>query len=578
MKSRWLPPAALIALVAATTTMDSTGHLVVGALLLAFLVFWLIRRQTKTGIGLGVGPRLWVGLAVLGVASGALASTSQQVLEPLEAQVDRYLQPYVRTGNFSGSLLVARRGEVLYAKAFGHSAVDGKLPNTTRSVFHLASVSAVFTSAAIMLLEQQGELELDARLSEFLPDWPRGDEITIHHLLTQSAGFPNINTLLGYQLWQRTPQTPETLVKKFRDLPLEYAPGTRYEHSNSNYNVLALLIEQVSGLDYGEFLEQKIFRPLAMEQTAHHGDATQAYDQHATGLRPIGLAGLEEDSQIDWSVKTGNGSIHSTVEDLFLFDRAIDERSLLGEEAVRKIFTEHFPRVGYGWFVGERFESREFHMNGRSPGFGSYWGRSEDGEVTVILLANIYSSVTTPIGRDLIAMVLGEEYAETEITTARPDAELLQEIAGAYKFGPDFYRPNGTVSFNVQDGHLFSRGVWMMPAGGSRFVHRVYWSDLEFMRDDAGAINALQFDQYRGRRISGLASAIYSPLARWGLLGGAFAVSFLVAVRWWRRRRARGRSCAADPVGPTLGTSEGGAPPSVRPAGAARNRDSDLGR
>jgi len=481
----------------------------------------------------------WVVLAAIGVASDALASTGSQVENPLVAQVDRYFEPFVRTSNFSGAVLVARGGDVLYSKAFGHSDIEGNVGNTTRTVFHLASMSGIFTSAAILLLEQQGDLELDAPLSKYLPDWPRGDEITIHHLLTSSAGFPNINSLLGYQLWQRSSQTPETLVEKFRDLPLEYPPGTRYEHSNSNYNVLALVIERVSGLEFGEFLEQEIFSPLSMKQTGHHGDATQAYARHATGLRPTGLAGLEEDTQIDWSVKTGNASIHSTVEDLFEFDRALREHSLLSEEAVGKIFTEHFPRVGYGWFVGERFDSREFHMNGRSPGFGGYWGHSEDAGVTVVLLGNIYSSVTTPIGRDLIAMVLGEEYAESEITDVRPEPALLKELVGAYKFGPDFYRPNGTVSFNVQDGHLFSRGAWMMPAGGLRFVHRVYFSDLEFLRGDDGAIDALQFDQYRGERISGLGSIAYSPIARLGLLGAGLAGLLVVVVRWWRARARR---------------------------------------
>ena len=110
------------------------------------------------------------------------------------------------------------------------------------------------------------------RLSKHFAGWPRGDEITIHHLLTSSAGFPNINSMPDYGTWQMFSQTPEILVEKFRDLPLEFEPGEQSVHSNSNYNVLALLIEKLSGRTYGEFLEDEIFTPLAMTHTALFGD------------------------------------------------------------------------------------------------------------------------------------------------------------------------------------------------------------------------------------------------------------------------------------------------------------------
>ena len=159
----------------------------------------------------------------------------------LETEVDRYLQPYLDTGNFSGSVLIARGGKILLSKAYASASLELGVRNTPKTVFRLASVSRIFTSAAILLLEQQGKLSVGDRLSKHLPEWPRGDEITIHHLLTLSAGFPNINTMPDYGTWQMFPQTPEDLVEKFRDLPLEYEPGEQSSHSNSNYNVLALL-------------------------------------------------------------------------------------------------------------------------------------------------------------------------------------------------------------------------------------------------------------------------------------------------------------------------------------------------
>ena len=436
--------------------------------------------------------------------SVAVAATPAHAAPPaalLEAEVDHYLQPYLDTGNFSGSILIGRKDKILLSKAYGSASLEHGVPNTPRTVFHLASVSRIFTSAAILLLEQQGKLSVDDRLSKHLPGWPRGDDITIDHLLTHSGGFPNINSMPEYRTWQMFPQTPATLVEKFRDLPLEFEPGEESVHSNSNYNVLALLIEKISGRTYGEFLEDEIFAPLEMTQTAHHGDATRVVPHRATGYTPAGLAQLIRAPTIDWSVKTGNGSMYSTGQDLYKFDRALVHRSLLKEEAVTKTFSEHFPHVGYGWFIRERFGTREIHINGRSPGFGTYWGRSVGNDVTVIILGNLYNSVTTPMGRDLIAMVLGEEFEPAPIHSDRPDPALLAEIVGSYKFGPDFYRPNGTVTFHVEDGHLFNGPGWIMPTEGLSFVHRIYWSDLEFLRGDSGKVDALQYDSFRGKKI-----------------------------------------------------------------------------
>ena len=108
-------------------------------------------------------------------------------------------------------------------------------------------------------------------------------------MLTSSAGFPNINSMPDYGTWQMFSQTPEILVEKFRDLPLEFELGEQSVHSNSNYNVLALLIEKLSGRTYGEFLEDEIFTPLAMTHTAHHGDPTRIVAHRATGYTPAGV-------------------------------------------------------------------------------------------------------------------------------------------------------------------------------------------------------------------------------------------------------------------------------------------------
>ena len=234
----------------------------------------------------------------------------------------------------------------------------------------------------------------------------------------------------GYFLWSRSPQTPRSLIEKFWQLPLEFPPGTRTEHSNSNYNALAELIEMISEQTYGEFLEAELLAPLGMTQTAHDADSSVQVPHQASGYTPVGLADLVDAPTLEWSVKTGNGSIYSTTEDLYKLDRMLANTTLLNEASVNKLFTEHFPSNGYGWFIGERFGTTEIHINGRSPGFGAYWGRSVGEDITVILLGNIYNSVTTPVGRDLIAMHRLWFPANKQCQADRPPSSRAVAIGG----------------------------------------------------------------------------------------------------------------------------------------------------
>jgi CubicO group peptidase (beta-lactamase class C family) len=420
----------------------------------------------------------------------------------LESRVDAHLSPYLETGNFSGSVFVAREGEVLLSKSYGMADRSSGTPNGPQTSYYLASTSRIFTSAAILLLEQQGRLSVDDPLSRHLPDWPRGDEITIHDLLTLSAGFPNINTLPGYVSWSSSPQTPASLCEKFRDLPLEFEPGERPVHSNSNYNVLALLIERLSGRTYGEFLEQELFAPLGMTRTAHDDHPERQVADRAVGYTPVGHADLKPDprANIHWSVKTGNGSIYSTAEDLYRFDRMLAGATLLNETSVAKLFTAHFPSVGYGWFVTDDEGSTRISIGGRSPGFGSSWIRLAEPDVTVIVLGNIYNGVPTTIASDLVAMTTGREVPRASISAAAPDPAVAAAVTGTYQFGPDFYNPNGRVTVDVRDGHVFNRQAWLIPAGDMTFIHRVYWSTLTFVEDESGHVHQLRYDRFTGER------------------------------------------------------------------------------
>ncbi len=248
----------------------------------------------------------------------------------LETQINAYVKPYLDVGGFNGSVLIAKKGKVLLSKGYGMANYELGVPNSPQSKFHIASVSKTFTAAAVMLLEERGLLKVGDSLTKFIPDYPNGDKITVHHLLTNTSGIANINDFPEYDAWSKFSHTPEDLIEKFKNKPLDFKPGERgYTESNSNYNLLAFIIEKLSGKSYGEFLEENIFAPLNMKDSGHDNRPEAVLKNRANGYVPVGVSEIKNAPFLDWSIKTGNGSIYSTVEDLYKWDRSLYTEKIL---------------------------------------------------------------------------------------------------------------------------------------------------------------------------------------------------------------------------------------------------------
>jgi CubicO group peptidase (beta-lactamase class C family) len=238
---------------------------------------------------------------VLSYAQTARSGAGNKNEKQLEAAVDGYLHPYIASNNFQGAVLIAQKGKVLLKKAYGLANYELNVSNTRETRFHIASVSKPFTTAAILLLQERGLLKTSDTLAKFIPDYPNGDKITLIHLLSHTSGIPNINSFPDYDEFAKTRHTVAELVAKFKDRPLEFAPGERYQYSNSNFNLLAYVIEKVSGESYGGYLQKNIFTPLDMSATGHDGDASMLISNRASGYQPVGLNTHVIARFLDWS-------------------------------------------------------------------------------------------------------------------------------------------------------------------------------------------------------------------------------------------------------------------------------------
>jgi CubicO group peptidase (beta-lactamase class C family) len=173
----------------------------------------------------------------------------------------------LETGFFMGSVLIAYAGEVLLRQGYGMANLEHGVANSSQTKFRLGSVTKQFTAATILLLQEQGLLEINNLISTYLPNYPEGNQITVHQLLAHTAGIPNYTSFPDYVHKQRTPMTLDEIIAWFSDKPLEFTPGDslrdgkaeRYSYSNSGYTLLTKLIEVVSGQSYADYLQHHIF-------------------------------------------------------------------------------------------------------------------------------------------------------------------------------------------------------------------------------------------------------------------------------------------------------------------------------
>ena len=439
-------------------------------------------------------------LLIILACIGRADNRFRAVINPgLEAKIDAYVKPFVDLKAYSGAILIAQKGKVVFRKGYGMANYELDVANTPQTKFHIASVSKPFTATAIMILEERGQLSVRDPLSKYIPDYPNGDKITIHHLLTHTSGIANVNNFPQYNDWSRFPQTPASLIEKFKDRPLNFPPGERYDYSNSNYNLLAFIIEKVSGKGYGAFLQETIFGPLGMADTAHDGAPSAVVKNMATGYVPVGFSELEEAPYLDWTIKTGNGSLYSTVDDLFRWDRALYTEKIIKKATRDRMFTPQVDGVGYGWFISRRLNRDCIRMSGRSPGFQCELQRYVKDDVCVIVLGNNYSGAASFMIDSVAAIAFGEPVEALAVNTnLKLTPTITETYLGRYEGGADFFVPRATMTIARQGDGLTVRwsmgGLsYLLPISETRFYDRTFGGAVTFMKNDKGEITHLLY-------------------------------------------------------------------------------------
>ena len=349
--------------------------------------------------------KLRLGATLFALALALCAATASAQVSP--DQIDAVFASLKSTTAPGAAVLVIRNGKPVFRRGYGVIDLRTRHPIDARTNFRLASFTKQFTAACVMLLVHDGKLHYDDHVTDIFPEFPAyGKSITVRNLLNHTSGLQDYGDLMMKQY----PNTPEEKVPQILDAGVlklleqqtsgEFAPGTKWEYSNSGYAVLAMIVEKVSGQPFGQFLRDRIFVPLKMTHTLAYEKGKNEVPHRAYGhTREKGV--WHETDQSPTSAVLGDGGIYSSLDDLAKWDRALRNNTLVSAAEMQPALTPVQPTdgppkfpdgepltYGFGWFLDPYQGHKRMSHDGSTVGFRTTIQRFPDDNLTIIVLAN----------------------------------------------------------------------------------------------------------------------------------------------------------------------------------------------
>lgn len=423
------------------------------------------------------------------------------VAQPSPAkQLDSLFNKLEKENSFNGNVLVARNDTVIFQRSVGFTDERAKQMLGANSVFELASVSKQFTAMGILLLQQKGKLQLEDSLRAFFPELPYSG-ITVRHLLQHTSGLPDYMELFqaGWDSTRIATNKDMITMLATRKPAALFAPGEKWEYSNTGYALLASIIEKVSGQSFTRFLEASIFKPLGMKHTQvfRRRYEKRSLPDYAYGhvQDPVSGKYMLPDSTAATATMVytldgivGDGCVNSTTGDLFRWSRALDENRLVDKstmEAIRtpgKLNNGKAHQYGYGWMIGEnKYAGRFMNHSGGWPGYRTFIEKHPATGTLIIVLTN-YEKGSLPVNR--INKILYNIPEEKKVAAA-PGENQLQQYTGEYRLTPDF-----SITVTAAGGQ-----IWVQATGQPRLEIFMEKEDLFFLKAVEAQLKFVRNDQ-----------------------------------------------------------------------------------
>jgi CubicO group peptidase (beta-lactamase class C family) len=421
------------------------------------------------------------------------------------AKVDAMLRSYVDADQFMGDVLIAKDGKVVFDKSYGLADREARRPNTPGTRFYVHSMTKQFTAASILLLEERGKLTVDDPVGKYLPDLPEAwRAIPLRNLLTHTSGIPNYSdvpeddpeAIAQRRIENGLPSPPAQKLTYVRDKPLEFPTDTNYRYSNTNYLLLGMVVEKLSGQPYARFLQRNFFTPLHMNATAYNAPTlgTKGYTYRTLGI--------ETPLPLDRTSDLGASGISSTTHDMLKWQSALFGGKVLSPASLTKMTTAYkfnhgtVGNYGFGQIMrGPRGALRYIYHSGGGPGFNATMAWYPDVKLSVIILSNVEPFSTAPgaeVLRSHVVSLLSGEAAPAPVFHRQVNVspEVLARYPGTYALSPEF-----SIVITLEDGQLFQQGTGqgkhpIYPESETQFFLAVVDVQFDFLRGPDGKVTS----------------------------------------------------------------------------------------
>jgi CubicO group peptidase (beta-lactamase class C family) len=400
------------------------------------------------------------------------------------------------------AVLVAKDGKVLYKKGFGYADIEKKQLIKPDTKFRIGSITKQFTGCAILKLQEDGMISVTDKLSKYLPDFPRADEITIHQLLTHISGIHSFTGKPDFVDKVVSPITEEDLITYFKNDPYDFNPGEKWQYNNSAFFILGHIIGKVSGKPYGDYLRETFFEPLHMTNTGVHTSKLKLQNEAKGYTKENGQYKLAANWDMSWA--GGAGALYSTVEDLYTWNEAIFNGKVLQEKSLEQGLTPVVLNNGkkpdnvnysYGWFLNNYRGQDITEHGGGLHGFISQLARYTEENVTVVILSNITPTEANLNSNIIAEFLLWDKMENQKSNKVVAVSEDVKQYAGRYDF------QNGAVMIvTAENNSLFAQLTGqpkfpIFPSGEGEYFWKVVAAKIKFVKNASGEVEYGTFEQ-----------------------------------------------------------------------------------
>jgi CubicO group peptidase (beta-lactamase class C family) len=401
------------------------------------------------------------------------------------------------------SILVAKDGKIIYSQGFGLANIEQKTPVTSQTKFRIGSITKQFVASAILKLQEDGKLSVEDKLSKYFNGYPRGDEVTIHHLLTHTSGIHSFTNKDSFLTDVVKPVTNDQLLAYFINDKYDFNPGERYQYNNSGYFLLGYIIEKITGDKYGNYLKKQFFEPLGMTNTGVHTPGLRL-EMEAVGYEK---SGSDFKKALNWNMDWagGAGSLYSTVEDLNKWNEALFNGKVLKEQSMKSAFTPVVLKngspppgiqYGYGWGINNYRGVLAYGHSGGLNGFISQFLRIPGEDMSVVMLTNV-----SPPQAEIDPMKIAELYLwekmlkQSSFEQQKEPEKDIEKYTGRYDFGQGMI-----LLVTREEAGLFAQMSGqpknqIYPSSPGNYFWKVVEAKIRFITDTEGKVTQAEFEQ-----------------------------------------------------------------------------------